>query len=659
MPCYFINDVVITGHICYNALYAIIPKNYYYNKERKIMFILFGTIGALIITAIEIILFCAKRKPLKIIHTAVRNIFIINLISIALLKYVFKYKHFLDTSTYGTENYLKFFALSLVVGFVCIIISAFVNRYLTFESGERKKTHATRFVKLLSCFLFMLGCAAFFGTVWGKDSFGDVTSDQLVINLFSPMEGADTGVYLDVFERPVFQTMLCTAVFSLFVYSDFNVLYHGIKKNLTVFNDLIHRIVSLVLGVIMLVSGLAYGTHEFQLKQLYNAYVAESDFIADNYVDPRKADIVFPEKKRNIIHIYLESMENSYLSKDLGGYMDENLMPELTKLAYEGYVFSNTDKKFGGPLQGTGTQWSVASMVNMTTGLPMKVPAERNAYGSKDNFLPGAYTFGDMLRDQGYEQTVMFGADAKFGGLLYYFESHGNYKIFDYGYAVRNGLIPKDYKEWWGFEDDKLYEFAKQELTRLYETGKPFNFTMETADTHRPHGYLSKNAPTPYSDQYSNVIAYSSSETVEFVRWIQHQPFYDNTTIVLIGDHLSMDTDFFENFDKNYLRTQFNLIINPAPNVVNTPAERFINRQYCNFDMFPTILSSMGVEIKGNRLGLGTNLFSDEPTLFEEYGFDYVNNELEKKSDFINQNILVDPSKPQEATTAEDAVSKE
>ena len=119
-----------------------------------------------------------------------------------------------------------------------------------------------------------------------------------------------------------------------------------------------------------------------------------------------------------------------------------------------------------------------------------------------------------------------------------------------------------------------------------------------------------------------------------------------------------MDTDFFADFDPNYLRTQFNLILNPAPNVANTPAERFINRQYCNFDMFPTILASMGVEIKGDRLGIGTNLYSDTPTVFEEYGFDYVNNELEKKSDFMNNNILVDPTKPQEDTTAAETTKK-
>ena len=55
----------------------------------------------------------------------------------------------------------------------------------------------------------------------------------------------------------------------------------------------------------------------------------------------------------------------------------------------------------------------------------------------------------------------------------------------------------------------------------------------------------------------------------------------------------------------------------------------------------------MGVERKGDRLGIGTNLFSDKRTVFEEYGVDFVNTEIEKKSDFMNENILVDPENPQ------------
>ena len=333
-------------------------------------------------------------------------------------------------------------------------------------------------------------------------------------------------------------------------------------------------------------------------------------------------------------------MENTYYSQDLGGYMEQNLMPDLAELSKEGFSFSHLPEGFGGPTANTGGTWSVASMVNMSTGLPMKAPVAANAYGAAGNFLPGATTLGDILKEQGYAQTVMFGADATFGGLNHYFHDHGDFRILDWNGVKAEGWLPADYSVWWGFEDTKLFEFAKKELTRLSETGKPFHFVMETADTHFADGYLEPDAQTPFESQYANVIFHNQKQVVEFVRWIQAQPFYENTTIVLIGDHLSMDQKFFADIDPSYQRTCFNLILNPAPTVRHMPQKRMHNRQWASFDMFPTILSSIGVEIKGDHLGIGTDLFSGKQTLFEEYGVDFVNEELVKGSRFYNENIL-------------------
>jgi phosphoglycerol transferase len=55
----------------------------------------------------------------------------------------------------------------------------------------------------------------------------------------------------------------------------------------------------------------------------------------------------------------------------------------------------------------------------------------------------------------------------------------------------------------------------------------------------------------------------------------------------------------------------------------------------------------MGVQIEGNRLGLGVNLFSDEPTIIEEYGLSYVTEEIEKKSTFMEELADIDFSDAQ------------
>ena len=160
---------------------------------------------------------------------------------------------------------------------------------------------------------------------------------------------------------------------------------------------------------------------------------------------------------------------------------------------------------------------------------------------------------------------------------------------------------------------------------------------METADTHFPDGYLSEKAEKKHDSQYANVISYSTKEAVDFVKWIQKQPFYKDTTVVITGDHPSMDKKFFKNFDPNYERTIINLILNAPITTDNVQ-----NRQYAPFDMFPTILSTLGVEIEGDRLGLGTNLYSNKKTIIEEQGLDTVNSGLGDNSNFFNDEFIND-----------------
>ena len=64
------------------------------------------------------------------------------------------------------------------------------------------------------------------------------------------------------------------------------------------------------------------------------------------------------------------------------------------------------------------------------------------------------------------------------------------------------------------------------------------------------------------------------------------------------------------------------------------------NRLFTTLDLFPTTLAAMGVEIEGERLGLGTNLFSGEKTLPEKYGYEKMFEELKKKSLFYDNEIL-------------------
>ena len=63
-------------------------------------------------------------------------------------------------------------------------------------------------------------------------------------------------------------------------------------------------------------------------------------------------------------------------------------------------------------------------------------------------------------------------------------------------------------------------------------------------------------------------------------------------------------------------------------------------REFAPFDFYPTILASLGVQINGERLALGTNLFSGVPTLVERDGLEKVNQELKERSNFYNDKFI-------------------
>ena len=204
-------------------------------------------------------------------------------------------------------------------------------------------------------------------------------------------------------------------------------------------------------------------------------------------------------------------------------------------------------------------------MFAQTSGLPLSISIDDNAMDTQDTFFKDTTTLGDILQKEGYSQTLLIGSDATFGGRRLYFEEHGDYDILDYNYAIENGWIPEDYKVWWGYEDEKLFEFAKNKLTELSQQDTPFNLTMLTVDTHFEDGYICEKCPYTFGkNQYANVMACSSKQVKEFVDWVEQQSFAQNTTIVISGDHLTMDSDFCENVDTDYDRKVYTTYINPA-----------------------------------------------------------------------------------------------
>lgn len=482
--------------------------------------------------------------------------------------------------------------------------------------------------EILTVFLAGLSVLLALSVRWMFATWTNLSMDELVYHLTAPLDGTNTDMIWDYVRVCAVPTIL--VIFFLILI----LIAWRKKEKVHLFRGIIN-LVALV-GIIVM---LGYTWTELGVGDYLKDQNTESKFIEDEYVDPTDVEVVFPEQKRNLIYIFLESMETTYSDVDDGGAFDENVIPELTEIAQTNEDFSGADPKLNGGYSLAGTTWTMGAMFAQTSGLPLNISISANDMDTQDSFFPGVTTLGDILSDAGYTQTLLIGSEAQFGGRKLYFQEHGNYEMEDYSYAIENGLIPSDYKVWWGYEDQKLFEFAKEKLLQLSQGDEPFNLTMLTVDTHFEDGYVCEQCPTEYDTQYSNVMACSSRQVGEFLKWIQQQDFYENTTIVISGDHPTMDSDYCAEIDQegNYDRRVFTAYINAA-----AYAQDQQERTYSTFDNFPTTLAALGVQIDGDRLGLGTNLFSGTKTLLEKFGNSKVNAELKKKSEFIEKLSAMD-----------------
>ena len=510
---------------------------------------------------------------------------------------------------------------------------------------SKQKMSKKHLAKLITACVLVLGAnLLFFLLLWILGRYDDVQFDQILYQLKSPVAGTSGTIVWDAILRVVLVGTLIAA-FEVLLYfflagkltgwfSSFKrYIAYSTSRAAAFFKKRFMPIASMTLVLSILVFIFRLDVHSF----VANIFI-KSDFIEAHYVDPDDTKITFPEEKRNLIYIFLESMENTFADTEAGGNITDNFIPELSALASENVSFTLDGKR--GAYCYVGARWTAAAMFAQTSGVIIKVPMNFDTYGSDGTYMPGITTLGDVLEKEGYRQSILLGSDAGFAARDVYFTEHGNYNIIDVYSLIEDGKLPEDYWEWWGFEDLKVFEFAKDELLRLAATGEPFNFTTLTADTHFPDGYVCENCENDYAEQYSNVLACSSKQVYEFINWIKEQPFYENTTIVLSGDHLTMDPEFLADIDENYIRTTYNCIINPAIE----PA-RETGREFATFDMFPTTLAALGATVEGERLGLGTNLFSSEETLTEKYGYDKLEEELSKASDFYIETFYDEETK--------------
>lgn len=338
------------------------------------------------------------------------------------------------------------------------------------SSGEElnlKKTKTSkmrifgRILLLIFCFFSAL---LYTSTNWMFSTWAAPTLEELVFIIKSPVVGTNSEMLLDY----AIKCALPSAIFLIIAMSA--VLIFRRKKTMRIIVSTILFLASATL------CGLAIGKAwtKMDFSEYFVGQTEPSDFIEENYVDPNSVKISFPEKKRNLIYIFLESIEVTFADERNGGAFFQNVIPELTRIADENEDFRGYDNKLNGARVLPGGTWTIGAMFSQTAGLPLKISINGNKMNTQESFFKGVTALGDILERQGYKQNLLIGSDATFGGRRLYYTDHGNFDIYDYVEAKEKGRIPKDYRVWWGFEDSRLFDFAKSRLMELSRSDERF-----------------------------------------------------------------------------------------------------------------------------------------------------------------------------------------
>lgn len=293
---------------------------------------------------------------------------------------------------------------------------------------------------------------------------------------------------------------------------------------------------------------------------------------------------------RNLVLIYLESLENHYFDEK----RFPGLLPHLSKLRAESIDFvnmtpaRNADFTFGGFYSSlTGSVLTAAHYAVSGTPDGRNNSGYDPDLGSRLAGLPG------VLRNAGYFQMLLVGHDPRFSGLDIFAGGAGYDKVFSALHIWRE----LGYKEFphaiWGVRDRVLLNLgsaACKELTMRQD--RPFHLTLITVDSHHPDGFIEPDGPR-YSGRGKNVpdllhAIHAMDQAIgRFVQDLRQLPVWKDTVVVFLTDHLAMRNSLWRELQDGQERKLVFF-------AVNAGSARKVDTAGKTFDVAPTVLALLG-----------------------------------------------------------------
>lgn len=300
-------------------------------------------------------------------------------------------------------------------------------------------------------------------------------------------------------------------------------------------------------------------------------------------------------KSRNLVLIYLESLENTYTNEEVF----PGLTPNINYLKEGAVVFENLEMP-------TGSEWTIAGMVASQCGIPLVTSTgSGNSMGQSQKFLPNANCLGDILNKNGYDNYYYGGADTNFAGKKKFYENHGFSNINGLNELRSRREVSSTSS--WGIYDDELFDIIKNDF-KILDKNKNYAWINLSLDTHHPFGHVSPSCENiKYKDgaiKILNAVHCTDFLLKNFVDYVRDSD--PNAIIAIASDHLAMPNDAKEILSKQDRKNLFFILNSQLPSQkISAPAS--------TYDIAPTLLAVMGFDNSG--MGWGRNLLKNNSLL--------------------------------------------
>lgn len=231
-------------------------------------------------------------------------------------------------------------------------------------------------------------------------------------------------------------------------------------------------------------------------------------------------------RNKNLLIVQVEAMQEFLINRQING---KEITPNLNKLVKDSLYFNNYY------YQVEGGNTSDAEFMANTSLYPLNEGAAY--FRSSANTY---YSLPKQLKEMGYNTSVFHAYNPSFWNRSVMYKNLGIDKFYSYG-----DFKIDEFVGWGGYALSDA-SFFKQSLEKL-DKSKPFYSMLITLSSHHPYDYFDKNSSFDVGEyagtslgNYMKAINYVDSAMGQLITMLKEQGLYDNTMLVIYGDHYGL-----------------------------------------------------------------------------------------------------------------------